>query len=666
MRHSITLALALVITLIAAGAAADTDDFRDRRDRIGPHDIVRVVVDNTGEDVGASVVHRDGRWRGTVRLALDVAGGARPEYVALIPHGDPAAATFRRGDGKVWRCASRTVRARWVKPTTSLRVARGCLAGASHLRVGVRVTSPGRDRDVAVTGKVLQQSRPNIVMIMVDDMRADDIRYMPWTRRLIGRRGVDFRNSFAPYPLCCPARASVLTGQYTHNHRVFDVKRPYGFTSFDDSSTLATWLRRAGYSTAYLGKYLNGYGRMPKPGTERGKSLRYVPPGWMTWRASLDGGLGDRPDAGNTYDYYDTTLSRDGRGFDNYEGRYQTHVYGELSEQIIRTRAASDKPFFFYASYTAPHNGRPIEPGDPRFETRDDGARSWFATPARPPSVRGMFDGVIDAAPGAYWDDPDFSDKPEYLAALPPINDAERVAMLEKTRQRAESLHVVDLQVKRTIDALRRSGELEETMVLFTSDNGYFLGEQRIRQGKIFPHEASLRVPLLVRGPGIPAGQDRFDPFTSIDFAPTLAQLAGVRPGVDVDGVSMLRVARRGDRGWKRAVLTETGPGSVIRAADESGIPLEVDDPGPRDIRWAIGIRTDRYLYVDLASGEEELYDMAVDPHQYVNLVDDESSAPVLARLRAELHRMRACDADVCSARMAPSLRTAPGQSILQ
>jgi N-acetylglucosamine-6-sulfatase len=665
MRHSITLALALVITLIAAAAAADTSGFADRRDRIGPHDIRRVVVDNTGTTVGASVVHHGSRWKGAVRLAFDTVGGTRPEYVAVVPHGHPGEATYRRADGRPWRCASRTVRSRWVKATTSLRAARSCLGGASRLRVQVRATSPHRSADVKVTGKVLQQSRPNVVMIMVDDMRADDLRYMPWTRRLIGREGVNFRNSFAPYPLCCPARASVLTGQYTHNHRVFHVNKPWGFTSFNDTSTVATWLRRAGYATEYLGKYLNGYGRMPEPGADSGKSLHYVPPGWSMWRASIDGGMGSRPKAGKTYEYYDTTLSRNGLGFTNYAGRYQTHVYGELSEQIIDTRAASDKPFFLYASYTAPHNGGPVEPDDPKFVRRDDGARTWFGTPARPDGVKGMFDSVIAAAPGASWADPDFSDKPDYLRSLPPLNDAERIAVRDKTRQRAEALHEVDLQVRRTIEALKRSGELEETMVLFTSDNGYFLGEQRLRQGKIFPHDASLRVPLLVRGPGIPKNEDRFDPFLSIDYAPTLAQLAGVRPATPVDGVSMLRVARHGDRGWKRAVLTETGPGSVVRDADESGAPLDIDDPGQADIRWAIGIRSDRYLYIDLASGEEELYDMAVDPRQYDNLVDDDSYAAVLEKLRAELHRMRACDADACSAPMTSELRTAPGASIL-
>jgi N-acetylglucosamine-6-sulfatase len=502
------------------------------------------------------------------------------------------------------------------------------------------------------------QARPNVVVIMVDDMRADDIRYMPRTRALIGARGVAFRNSFSPYPLCCPARASVLTGQYTHNHRVFNVHPPWGFSSFDDTSTFATWLRDSGYATVYVGKYLNGYGERPRPHATSGMSLHYVPPGWTDWRASIDGGLrAENPLAGSTYSYFDTTLSRDGRGFVNYHGRYQSRVYGGLTEQIIRDRAPSARPFLLYVSYTAPHSGGPFESDDPGSVQDNDGDWLKFGSPARPNGVIGMFDRVIREAPGASWSDPDPSDKPEYMRSRPRTNAAERRAMRAVTRQRAESLHVVDMQVDGTIGALQASGELDRTLVLFTSDNGYFLGEQLIRIGKILPYEPSLRVPLLMRGPGIPAGEVRFDPITSIDLAPTIARLAGVFPQGPVDGISMLGVARHGDQGWSRAVLTETGPKSVIRETDESGAPIDPDDPGPTDIRWAIGIRTARYLYVDLASGEEELYDVVTDPQQYRNLVEDPAYAHTLALLRAELHRVRACDEGACSAPMAAELR---------
>ncbi len=142
--------------------------------------------------------------------------------------------------------------------------------------------------------------------------------------------------------------------------------------------------------------------------------------------------------------------------------------------------------------------------------------------------------------------------------------------MREDARQRAEALSLVDAQVARTIRTLRETGQLDNTYVVFTSDNGYFLGEHRMRQGKILPYEPSLRVPLMIRGPGIPAGQVRSDPFTMIDFAPTILAAAGIRAPASVDGESLLEVARSGDRGWNRGILTETGPRAVSQDAEES------------------------------------------------------------------------------------------------
>ena len=656
----ITAGLVCLVTLGATQAVADTTQFTDPRRPAGGHDIRRLVVDNTGDRVGVTAIHAGARWRGTVRLAFDAAGGPAADFIAVLNHARPLESRFTHADGSRWRCSGRSVISRPASRATVLSAPRGCLSRAPKMRVRATVRAIGTRSETLTSRVVLQQSRPNIVMIMTDDMRADDLRYMPWTRRLIARQGVDFRNGFSTYPSCCPARASVLSGQYTHNHRVFSINRPWGFTSFEDSSTLATWLRRSGYATVYLGKYLNGYGWMPEPGAESGKSLRYVPPGWMDWRASIDAGLGaEHPKAGGTYRYFNTTLNRNGVAFDNYRGRYQTQVYGDLSKQIIRSRAASDRPFFLYASYTAPHTNGRMDEGGPRVP-RDDGLETAFGAVARPDEVKGMFDSTITAAPGASWVDPDISDKPRYLRSLPAVNDAERAAMRDLARQRAEALHVVDLQVKRTIDALAASGELEETLVMFTSDNGYFLGEQRLRKGKTLPHDPALRVPMLVRGPGIPAGQRRLDPFLLIDVAPTLARFAGVQPTTTVDGLSMLKVARQGDRGWTRAVLTETGPRAVIRDSDESGLPLDADDPGEQDLRWAIGIRTARYLYLDLATGEEELYDMATDPHQYHNLAALPAHADTLALLRTQLRRFRACDARECARSLPPELVKRP------
>jgi arylsulfatase A-like enzyme len=158
---------------------------------------------------------------------------------------------------------------------------------------------------------------------------------------------------------------------------------------------------------------------------------------------------------------------------------------------------------------------------------------------------------------------------------------------------------------------------------------------------------------MLIRGPGVPAGEIRRDPFTSVDIAPTLARAARVEPGLPVDGVSLLRVARKGDQGWTRAILTESHPlGTTVRDTDEAGYPLR---PGAvADVRYALGVRTRRYLYVDLATGEEELYDLAQDPRQYVNLATDDAFAEVLRFHRQLLAELRACDGEQCRAPMPP------------
>jgi arylsulfatase A-like enzyme len=215
----------------------------------------------------------------------------------------------------------------------------------------------------------------------------------------------------------------------------------------------------------------------------------------------------------------------------------------------------------------------------------------------------------------------------------------------------------VDRQVARMMRTLRQTGQLDNTYVVFTSDNGYFLGEHRMRQGKILPYEPSLRVPLLIRGPGIPKGQVRTDPFTMIDFAPTILDAAGVRvPGM-VDGVSLLGVAKHGDRGWDRGILTETGPREVGSDTAESDNFL-VAKHGPSPLRFSQGVRTGDYLYVEHASRERELYDLRSDPREVHNLVDEPREQRVVRLLAHELDLLRNCKGSACARPLPPALRT--------
>jgi N-acetylglucosamine-6-sulfatase len=519
---------------------------------------------------------------------------------------------------RTWRTSGRQVGA--------ILVVLSVIAGGPLLHGGNPVTAA-------------QETRPNILFLMVDDMRRDELRFMPRTVSWIANGGVKFRNAIMPNPLCCPSRASVLTGRHAHNHKVWSHNEPYGFHVFDDRSTLPVWLRRVGYKTTYLGKYLNGYGEQPPPRRSTGRSVQYVPPGWSSWRGSIDGGLpSGHPYHGSTYNYFDTTLNRNGNGYISNEGRYQSVVYGDMTATSIKRLAAQSAPFFSYVSFTAPHNGGPIERDDPGLVYNTWSHRyAPMGTPARPGRVHGKFDRVLTQAPGRAW----FSETPTNLhggySSVPPITDQEWRHIKEAARQRAEAVSVVDESVGRIMRALQESGELDRTLVVFTSDNGYFLGERRIRHGKSWPYSPSGRVPLLMRGPGIPAGEVRDDPYLSVDHAATLAAAARVDTPYVTDGVSMLSVARRGDQGWRRPVLTESTPrhGETLPSVQ--------------------GIRTPTHFYTRWASGQEELFLVTRDAAERHNVADETEYSAVLALMRRALMDVRNCAGVSCSPPLSPA-----------
>ena len=522
------------------------------------------------------------------------------------------------------------------------------VAGPVGLVLGLVVLlsamTPSTPTAVPASTPAAAQAKPNVVVIMADDMRKGDLRWMPQTRALIADNGARFSNSFAPYPLCCPARASFLTGQYTHNHGVWTHHEPYGFTVFDDRHTLPRWLHQAGYRTIFLGKYLNGYGKRPAPDGQ--PSVRYVPPGWSDWRGAIDGGLPPgHPLDGGTYRYWDTTLNVNG-DLEAHQGEYQTRMLGRQSVSLIHAYAPESEPFFLWASYVAPHHGGPREPDDPPEVPRDDGKLTHIVTPAVPPEIRGRFDDQI-LQPDGLPSERDVSDKPAFIRRLPPINQAEELAMLEAARQRAEAIAVLDEEVAATVEALRATGELDDTLLMITADNGYFQGEHRMRQGKTLPYEPSLRTPLLMRGPGIPHGVTRAAPFLSIDFAPTILEAAGAPFPASLDGQTRLGVARAGGNGWKRPVLTETGPRRTVTRAGEAGARLEPIQAA-HDKPYSAGVRVPGFLYVEHLSGEKELYDMRRDRGQRRNLIDHQAYDEDQRRLAKILRDLRSCAGDEC------------------
>ena len=513
---------------------------------------------------------------------------------------------------------------------------------------------------LVVPGRALATPRRNVVVVETDDQTMADLASMPHVRALIADHGVTFTNSFVSLSQCCPSRATFLTGEYAHNHRVFSHMAPWGFRAFDDHATLATALHSSGYRTAFVGKYLNGYGAQRSLVTGR-PSFRYVPAGWTDWYGAVQRPGGSPYKSGGTYNYMHTIFNVNGRIDDSHDGEYQTDVLGRFSRSLVTRYSRSDRPFFMWFSAVAPHFGGPREKDDPNHVRGPGGTTVRIPTPARPKWVRGRFDRQIPRASGLPVDggpsEADISDKPRPMRNLRELTRDERLAVRESTRQRAEALYVLDQQVSRLVQTLRATGELDRTVIAFTSDNGYFLGEHRRVQGKINPQEPSLRVPLVLAGPGIPHGQ-RYDPATTPGLTATVAELAGATGAMpyDADGISLVR-SIDADRGWTVPVVTE---GREDSKAFSDNPMLRA--PGFHDPRNTIGVRTGRWKFVEYSNGDSELYDLDADPNELQNLTAD----PSYAAIRTELHQVwldyKDCRGAPCRADLPDDLRLTPAQ----
>jgi N-acetylglucosamine-6-sulfatase len=450
-------------------------------------------------------------------------------------------------------------------------------------------------------------ARPNVVVIMTDDQTLHDLRFMPKTRKLVGGAGATFDNYFVSYPTCCPSRATLLTGEYAHNHGVLGNNAPQGgYYKFDNQDALPVWLQRAGYYTIHIGKYLNQYGD---------RNPAEVPPGWSDWH----GATGERARRYWGYPLNDNgAVHTYGKPQVETPALYQTDVYSRLATNAIR-REAGKHPFFLNVWTLAPHAEGPY-PGQrsqrPRPAPRDNGAFANQPLPVTPA-----------------YNEADVSDKPSTVRALPPIRSRHTLEL--RYRARLASLLAVDDLVGNVIATLRDTGQLDNTYVFFTSDNGFFNGEHRIDRGKELPYEPSVHLPLLLRGPGIPAGGTSDAMVANIDLAPTILQATGANATKPVDGESLLPLARHPARRSNRPILLED---------PVSGISLK-SLYHPYE-----GVRTRRYLYVEYANGERELYDLARDPFQLSNQAENPAFAVRRRKLAGLVARLRHCRGADCRA----------------
>ena len=412
---------------------------------------------------------------------------------------------------------------------------------------------------------------PNIVVLMTDDQTAASIPYMPNVSKMLVSRGTRFEDHFVSYPLCCPARATYLTGQYSHNHHVtYNQGLSGGYQSFfGRRRVVPAALQQAGYTTIHIGKYLNGYG-LDAP--------RVVPPGWDDWQATVDP---------TTYQYHGFTLNQNGRlhRFDRHE--YQTNVEARLGALAIRREARARRPFFLDLAFLAPHaverETSGVDPVDARAAGRSRG-RYGIRYPVPERRDRGRFDQVPLPDSGAF-DEADVSDKPPGIQVRPELTPREIRVIVRNYHLRLETLMSVDRAVARIVRALHETRHLRDTYIVLVSDNGYFHGQHRIPFGKYLPYEPSIRVPLVVRGPHVRQGAAVEALTSDVDLPATILRLAGARAPRPLDGRSLVPLFRGHRQPRPRsAVLIESG-------ANDVGAPVYS------------GLRTRHYKYVEYTDG---------------------------------------------------------------
>ena len=439
--------------------------------------------------------------------------------------------------------------------------------------------------------------KPNFVFILVDDMRQDDLKYMPKTRALLGSQGMQFANAFVSNPLCCPSRATIMRGQYAHNTGVWtNTPGPDGAwqgykNHGNEQDNMATRFHGAGYRTGLFGKYFNDY------------DGNTVPPGWDDWFGV--------PSGTGVFNYYVNDNGTQ-RYFGNSESDYATDVLSRETQSFMDASVVANNPFLAYVAPKPPH-----EP----------------AVPA--PRDVNTFNG--EKAPRLLsFNESDVSDKPPSIRSLPLLGPTQIAEIDTHHEKRVESLQSVDDLVEAVVNKLQNVGALDTTYVVFTSDNGWHHGEHRIKSGKAKPYEESIRMPLLIRGPGVQAGTTTDKLTLNTDFFPTFTDLAGVTTPEYVDGRSLRPVLEGSATTWRTAILLEIRP-SIL------------------------GIRTsDGRKYIEYGDGFREYYDLKADPYEMSNSYNANSPP---ADLASRLQALKGCAGEACRTAEGASDTTTPPPS---
>jgi N-acetylglucosamine-6-sulfatase len=446
--------------------------------------------------------------------------------------------------------------------------------------------------------------RPNIVFVLTDDLANNLVQYMPHVLDL-QKRGATFANYFVTDSLCCPSRSSIFTGRFPHDTGIFkNTGNDGGFLAFHnrhhEQATFATALSAAGYRTAMLGKYLNGYQPRQHP----------PEPGWTMWAV-----------AGNGYPGFNYDLNEDGKvvHYGREPADYMTDVLSAKAQRFIKESAG--KPFVIEIATFAPH--APYTPAP-----RDANAFPGLTAPRT-----AAFNAPLDP------------NEPAWLRKHTPIA-APGIAMIDRDfRKRAQSVQAVDKMIGELEAAVAEIGEADNTYFVFSSDNGYHMGEFRLMPGKMTAYDTDIRVPLVVAGPGVPAGRTVQEIVENIDLHPTFTAIGGAATAANVDGRSLLPLLHgEAVSNWRTAALVEHH-GPVRNEADPDFPEARSGNPTTYE-----ALRGPAWLYVEYSDGEKEYHDLTTDPDELRNTY---AALPPARKdaLHAMLGALQNChDAQGCSA----------------
>ncbi|MBI5890086.1 MAG: sulfatase [Nitrosomonadales bacterium] len=462
-------------------------------------------------------------------------------------------------------------------------------------------------------------ARPNFLFVLTDDQNVGMEQALPWTTVNVRDQGIDFRNSFVPLSMCCPSRASILSGKYPHNHGVHtNVTSGWGGApafklNGSEQQTIAVWLSQAGYSTALFGKYMNQYPEYAPRQTAPYNSSALVPPGWSEWYGAID----LLPGGENPYSQFKYGLIENGVEvrYGSQTADYLGDVVTTKAESFIARAINSQKPFFAYVAYISPHGP---------------------ATPA--PRHAGSFLGHSFVA-GPAFNETDLTDKPQWVNLNPLLTPSAIQAIATLREKRHESLLSVDEGIQRLVGLLQQTGELSRTYIVFTSDNGWHMGEHQLPPNKGTAYEEDIRVPLWIRGPGIPAGKVNNDLVVNIDLAPTFNELAGNAPQATVDGRSLVPLLNgTAPPDWRKRFLVE----------HYTNVPNFTPVPQP-DPGWFeyFAVRDQSQIFVQYTYGDQEYYDLTLDPYQMTNTIAAVNPL-VVQDMQSRLPALKACAGATC------------------